>query len=204
MDRRRFLLTSAAAHLAAPLTCLLITPSVVAAQQAGKLVRIGVLHGGSARTTGPLLDEFRAGLRDFGYKEGHSVTIDVRFAEGNPELLPHLAADLVRPRVDVIVASASPAALAARKTSDKIPIVMIGVGDPIALGLVASLSRPGGNVTGTASYLPELSGKSLELMRDLLPGMARLAVLWTAGSWRSCELWTGGRASVPTCGRVCR
>jgi putative ABC transport system substrate-binding protein len=118
-------------------------------------------------------------LQELGYTEGPSLTIHYRFAEGNQSRLQDQVTDLVRLKMDVIVACTSRAAVAAHKETQTIPIVMINVGDPIRIGLVASLARPGGNVTGTASYLPELAGKHLEILKELVPGMKHLAVLWT-------------------------
>jgi putative ABC transport system substrate-binding protein len=171
MDRRRFLLTSVAGALAAPLAA--------EAQQAGRVHRIGFLAGGSPGSSAPNVAQFRQGLRELGYAEGQNIVIEYRWAEGKPDRLPELAADLVRLKVDLIVAPGSTSAQPAHQATRTIPIVMISVGDPIALGLVASLSRPGGNVTGNASYGPELVGKQLELLKEIVPNVKRVAVFWT-------------------------
>ena len=171
MDRRRFLLTSLAGALAVPLTA--------AAQRSGKTYRVGLVHPGPAGPSVLVVDEFRKGLRELGYRDGENIVIDYRFADGMADRLREHASDLVRNKVDVIVAVTSTAAMAAHKETKRIPIVMVNVGDPIRLGLVASLARPSGNVTGTASYLPELSGKGLELLKELVPGTKRVAIFWT-------------------------
>jgi len=153
VDRRRFLLTSLAGVLAGPLAA--------EAQRSVKTHRVGMLLGGSQGPSQSLIDEFRQGLRELGYTEGQNILIEYRFADGKPDHLPELAADLVRLKVELIVAPVSTVAVAAQKVTETIPIVMVAVGDPVRLGLVASLSRPGRNVTGTASYHPELLGKYL-------------------------------------------
>jgi putative ABC transport system substrate-binding protein len=157
---------------------LLIMPVVAETQQAGKVYRIGFLAGGSPEPTRPFLDEFRAGLRELGYVEGQTVVIEHRWAEGKQDRLSELAADLVRVKVDLIVAAVSPSARAAHQATRTIPIVMIAVGDPIGLGLAASLARPGGNVTGLASSGPELMTKQLQLIKEVAPDLKRLAILW--------------------------
>jgi putative ABC transport system substrate-binding protein len=158
---------------------VLTAPLAVAAQPAGKVYRLGFLSGGSLALTKPSLEEFRQGLRELGYVEGKNIVIEDRWADGKQDRLPELAADLVRLKVDVIVAAISPAARAAHQATRTIPIVMIGVGDPIGLGLAASLARPGGNVTGTASYGPELAAKALGLLKEAVPSLKRVAILWT-------------------------
>ena len=152
---------------------LLSAPLVSAAQPAGKIPRIGVLRQGSPPD--PLVEAFRQGLRDLGYVEGQNISIEYRWAE-SVERLPGLAADLVRLKVDVIVAGGNDARLAKRATTT-IPIVMPIAVDPIATGLIASLARPGGNVTGFTFQSEELPEKWVELLREALPGMARVAVL---------------------------
>jgi putative ABC transport system substrate-binding protein len=127
---------------------------------------------------GPWFPEFRAGLRELGYAEGRDLLIEYRFSEGRDDRLPQLAADLVQLKVSVIVAVFATPAHAAHQVTQSIPIVGIGVGNPVGIGLAASLARPGSNVTGTASYLPELVGKSLELLKEVLPNLRRLGVLW--------------------------
>jgi ABC-type uncharacterized transport system substrate-binding protein len=167
MDRRRFLLTS--------LACALAAPRAAEAQLAGRVPRIGILRTGSPPD--PFVEAFRQGLRELGYEEGRNISIEYRWAEGRDEQLSGLAADLVRLKVDVIVASGSPARVA-RRVTNTIPIVMPVANDPVGEGIVASLARPGGNVTGLASLSEGLPGKWLELLKEVLPKMSRVAVLW--------------------------
>jgi putative ABC transport system substrate-binding protein len=171
MDRRAFLGTLAGALLAAPLGAV--------AQPAAKVARLAYL--GNDPTASPhLLEAFRQGLRDLGYVEGRNVVIDYRFAEGRFERLPAFAAELVALKVDVILAGTVLIALAA-KQAKTIPIVFLAVADPVGSGLVASLARPGGNVTGLSVLTPELVGKCLELLTQAVPGVSRIAVLWEPG-----------------------
>jgi putative tryptophan/tyrosine transport system substrate-binding protein len=139
--------------------------------------RIGYL---AQITRAPLVEAFRQGLRELGYQEGQNLAIAFRDAEGKPERLPALAAELVQLHVDVIVTHPSPAARAAKHATTLIPIVMAGADDPVRTGLVASLARPGGNITGLSSFGPDLSGKRLELLKEAVPTLARIAVLWNA------------------------
>jgi putative ABC transport system substrate-binding protein len=143
------------------------------AQQPKKIPRIGYLTGvGSAPSKA-----FLQGLRDLGYIEGKNILIEFRTTEGKSERLPELAAELVRLKVDVIVADTAPTVIAAKNAMPTIPIVMRNVADPIALGLVASLAHPGGNITGIATLAPELSGKRLELLKEVIPKLSRVAFL---------------------------
>jgi putative tryptophan/tyrosine transport system substrate-binding protein len=167
MDRRRFLLTSLAGALAAPLGA--------GAQQAGRVYRIGFLGGGSPSGNAPHVAALRLGLRDHGYLEGKNVTLEFRWAEGKYDRLPALAAELIRLNVDIIVTQGTPAALAAKQATTTIPVVMTIVGNPEAV--VTSLARPGGNVTGSSFFMPELNAKRLEIVKTALPRLARLAVL---------------------------
>jgi len=172
ISRRAFIGTLALALLAAPLA--------VEAQQAGKVARIGYLAGSLAGD--PRLPEaFRQGLRDHGYVEGRNVVIEYRDAEGKLERLPALAAELVALNVDVIVAVSTLHALAAKQATGTIPIVFAAAPDPVTSGLVTSLARPGGNVTGLSSLAPDLVGKRLELLKQAVPGVRRVAVLWQPG-----------------------
>jgi len=158
---------------------LLAAPLAAEAQQAGKTYRIGVL--GNVPLTDPrsarLWGAFAEGLRDLGYVDGGNTTIEHRSSEGKYERLPALAAELVRLKVDIIVAPAAQNVLAARQASRTIPIVMASVGDPVGNGLVASLARPGGNVTGTSFLTSAMVGKQLELLTQITPHVARLAIL---------------------------
>jgi putative tryptophan/tyrosine transport system substrate-binding protein len=155
-------------------------PLAARAQQRGKKYIIGRFNAGSA--TEPLNDVFTEILRELGWVEGENVVFERRYAENRLERLPELAADLVRLKVDVIVATGTLAPLAAKRATSTIPIVMTGAGDPLGTGLVDSLARPGGNVTGMSLMVPELGGKRLELLKELLPRLARVAVLWNAAN----------------------
>jgi putative ABC transport system substrate-binding protein len=178
MDRRRFLLTSLAGALAAP--------RAAEAQQAGKVYRIGYLSPSSPsdpeRLASPFgergLAAFRQGLRELGYVEGKNIAIEKRWAEGKFERLPDLAAELVRLKVDIIVSVVTQASLAAKNATRTIPIVMVAPGDPLGSGLVANLARPGGNVTGPSSMYSDLVVKQLEVLKEIVPGLSRVAVLW--------------------------
>jgi putative tryptophan/tyrosine transport system substrate-binding protein len=147
--------------------------------QPAKLPTIGVLVAGRPSPEEPLR-LFRAGLRDLGYVEGQNIRIEVRNAEGNIERLPELAAELVREKVDVIAAWMTPVVLAAKRATSEIPIVMMGAGDPVGMGIVASLARPGGNATGMAGQTAERAGKLVELLKEAWPSMRRITALCNA------------------------
>jgi putative ABC transport system substrate-binding protein len=148
-------------------------PLAVQAQQP-KLPRIGVLISANSE---PFWSEFRAGLRQHGYIEGQNIAFEFRSADGNPNRLRELADELVRLKVNIIVASLTPAVIAARQATTEIPIVMAAAGDPIGTGLISSLARPGGNITGLSNMSPELYAKTLELIREVLPSTRRVGVL---------------------------
>jgi putative ABC transport system substrate-binding protein len=172
--RRAFIGTVAGGLLAAPLAA--------EAQQAAKIARIGYLAGSLAGN--PHLPEaFRQGLRDLGYVEGRTVVIEYRDAEGKLERLPALAVELVALKVDVILAGGTPQALAAKQATRTLPIVFAAHADPVGSGLVTSLARPGGNVTGLSLLAPELVGKRLEQLKQAVPGVNRVAVLWEPGAY---------------------
>jgi len=173
VERRDFLVTS---------LTILAAPLAAEAQQAAKVARIGYLS--TSLAANPHIQEaFRQGLRDLGYVEGRNVVIEYRDAEGKLERLPALAAELVVLKVDVIVAAAgNNLAMAAKQATRTIPIVFAAVSDPVAFGLVTSLARPGGNVTGTSILSSELVGKRLELLTQAVPGISRVAVLWLPGA----------------------
>jgi putative ABC transport system substrate-binding protein len=158
-----------------------LTPLTTAAQPSANVPRIGYLFPGP-RGFWLSIEAFQRGLRELNYVEGQNIAIEYRFAEGNPEQLPELAAELVRMRVDVIVADGTQAALAAKHATTTIPIVMRGVTDPVQSGLVTSLARPGGNITGATTLAADLSGKRLELLKEIVPNLSRIAVLWNARS----------------------
>ena len=153
--------------------------------------RIGFLGTGSSPN--PRLEAFRQGLRDLGYAEGQNILVEYRLAEGRADRLPGFAAELVQLDVDVLCTSSTPAALVAKQATDTIPIVIMAIGDPVALGLVAGLSRPGGNVTGVSNLAAQLSGKRLELLRETLGSLSRVAILANAAvadkaiDWRETE-----------------
>ena len=149
------------------------------AQQPGKIPRIGFLDNSTASGIAVLVEAFRQELSKLGWIEGKNITIEYRFAEQKPERLPELAADLVRLKVDLIVVSAGPTALAAKRATTTIPIVMTSAPDPVGAGLVASLARPGGNVTGLSSLSAELNTKRLEILKDAVPKLARVGLLRT-------------------------
>jgi putative ABC transport system substrate-binding protein len=171
IDRRTFLASTGAVLLAAPLAAQ--------AQQAGKVYRIGYLEFGSAAPGTSPLEAFRQGLRERGWVEGQSLTIEVRYAEGKQDRLPGLAVDLVNLKVDLIFASTTPAAVAAKQATTTIPIVIGFVADPIGSGLVPRLARPGGNITGWTHLAGlELNAKRLEILKEAIPRAARIGALW--------------------------
>ena len=145
------------------------------AQQPGKVSRIGYL---SSRSASIRTEPFRQGLRELGYVEGKNIVIEYRDAEGKIERYSDLASDLVNLKVDVIFTVGTPATLAAKNATKTIPIVFTSVGDPVGIGLVASLARPGGNITGLSTLAPDLSGKALEMLKETVPKLSRVAVIW--------------------------
>jgi putative ABC transport system substrate-binding protein len=157
-------------------------PLAVHAQQAARIPQIGILSPGRpSAVADPItnnINSFIQGLRELGYTEGQNVTIQQEFAEGNADRLSELANKLIAAKVDVIVAFSTTAARAAKQATSTIPIVAIAMADPVADGLVASLARPGGNVTGTTFLGPELVAKRLQLLQEVVPGLSRVAVLW--------------------------
>jgi putative tryptophan/tyrosine transport system substrate-binding protein len=157
-------------------------PLAATAQQPGRVPRIGFLGAVSASSYASQLEGFRLGLRDLGYVEGTNLVIEYRWAEGKYERLRELMAELVGLNVDVIVTHGTPAALIAKQATARIPIVVALVGDPVASGIVASLARPGGNITGQSFFSPELAAKRIELLKELMPQIARIAVLLNPGN----------------------
>src|SRR5436189_1377446 len=152
------------------------------AQQPRKVARIGFLGNSTAALEANLLGPFRDGLRELGYEEGRDIVIEYRWADGRYERFPVLIAELVALKVDVIVTAGTPASVAVKNATATIPLVMVAVGDPVATGLVASLARPGGNITGLTSISVEMEGKRLELLREVVPKVSHIAVLWNAAS----------------------
>jgi ABC-type uncharacterized transport system substrate-binding protein len=166
------------------------------AQQPGNVPRIGFLS--QAPPAAPLIEAFRQGLREHGYVEGKTIIIEYRHAEGKPDRLAGLASDLVRLKVNAIVVAGGEATLAAKNATTVIPIIMASASDPVGSGLVASLARPGGNITGSSSLGPELSGKRLELLKDVVPALSRVATIGYNGNpaykLQSKELETAAQA----------
>src|SRR3990172_8844694 len=153
-------------------------PRATEAQQPAKVPRIGLLSPFSPSDTALWHQAFRQGLRDLGWVEGKNISIEYRYAEGRSDRLPGLAADLLRLKVDIIVASTGTDGLVAKTATRAIPIVIASAGDPVGGGLVESLARPGGNITGLSQIAPEMAGKRLELRKEILPKLSRVAVLW--------------------------
>ena len=168
--RRRFLIAAGA---------LVAAPPLVLAQQAAAVPRIGFLGVSTPAAWAPRVDAFRAGLRDLGYVDGKNIAIEFRFAHGQYDRLPELADELVRLKVDVIVTHSAPGALAAKQatTTNPIPVVMTNVGDAVGSGIVTSLARPGGNITGDTFFVTELVAKRLEVLKSAIPRARRVAVL---------------------------
>src|SRR5215208_762918 len=157
-------------------------PRSARAQQAGKVYRIGFLSAGAEVRPPNFWSVFVSGLQEAGWIEGKNIVFDRRYAENRLDRLPELATELVRLDVDVIVTIGTLAPMAAKRATTSIPIVMVNAGDPVGSGLVTSLARPGGNVTGMSLMAPDLGGKRLELLKELLPRLARVAVLWNAAN----------------------
>jgi putative ABC transport system substrate-binding protein len=145
--------------------------------QQPKTARVGFITTGFPASIVHLLEGFKQGMREHGYVEGHNILLELRYAEGQAKQLPALAMDLVRSKVDVIVAITNPAVKAARQATQTIPIVMPIGSDPVGAGFAASLARPGGNITGLSAYSPELNGKRLELLKEAVPDLSRVALL---------------------------
>ena len=190
MDRRTFIGVVAGGLLAAPLAA--------EAQQAGKVYRIGFLRAGQPPES--YLDAFQQGLRERGYVYGQNVVVELRATDGSVDPLPRLTEELLRLKVDVFLASAAPAALAVRKATTSVPIVFVGVVDPVGLGLVPSLGHPGGSITGLATTSADLAGKRLELLREIVPGLRRVAVLWHPANPSNPIQLKGAQAAARTLG----
>jgi putative ABC transport system substrate-binding protein len=168
---------------------LLALPLSARAQQAKKIPRLGLLSPFSPSDTELWHQAFRQGLRDLGWIEGKNISIEYRYADGKSDRLADLAADLVRLQVDIIVTAVTPDALAAKNATKTIPIVMAASGDPVASGLVESLAQPGGNITGLSQMNPDLAGKRLELLKEIVPKLSRVAVLWNPQDQMSALSW---------------
>ena len=190
MDRRRFV---------TGLGLLLASPVATHAQPLGKVPRVGYLFYGSP---GPSreIDAFRQGLRELGYIEGQNIAVEYRFASGKIERYPELAAELVRLKVDVIVAPATPQALAAKQATRSIPIVFVLVADAVGAGLITNFARPSGNITGLTSSSAELGGKRLELLKQMVPNASRVAILHNPADQSNVLILKQLQESVPTLG----
>ena len=156
---------------------LLVAPRAADAQPPGKIRRVGILTAVTAPTVEPLQELLRQGLRERGYVEGQHIVLESRSVEGHYERLPALAAEMVALPVDVLVTWGTPAAVAAKQVTSTVPIIFLGVADPVGSGIVASFARPGGNVTGVSNLTAELSSKQLELLKEIVPGLRQVAVL---------------------------
>ena len=167
--RRREFLTIASAVVMLPCTALAQKP-------AAKIWRLGILQPGAPPE--PLVDSLKERLKELGYSEGQNIAYEYRWAEGNPQRLTELAKELVDLKVDVLTTLSTPAAIAAQKATQTIPIVFTGVGDPIGSGIVSSLARPGGNITGISILATELTGKRLELLEEIVPSTSPVAMFW--------------------------
>jgi len=190
MDRRVFIGTLASGLLAAPLA--------VHAQQVGKVYRIGILETIPAARNAPNLDALRKGLRNLGYVEGRNLVIEYRSADGRAERFPDLAAELVRLKVDLIVTRGTPAARAAKKATETIPTVMATMGDPHAI--VASFAHPGGNITGVTTFSTELTAKRIELLKELVPRLSRVALLHNMGNPAAPPEWEETKTAARSLG----
>ena len=192
MRRRNFIAMISSAAAAWPL---------MARAQRAKVYRLGILT--NTRGIYPW-DEFFRGLRDLGYVEGQNLFIEWRYSEGQGERWPELASELVGLKVDAIVVNTTPAALAAKKATSTIPIIITTAIDPVGAGLAASLARPGGNVTGLGLLIPEVSAKGLALLKEAIPSLTRVAVLWNAGNPALANVWSNVEATARAAGLVLR
>jgi ABC-type uncharacterized transport system substrate-binding protein len=170
-------------------TIVLTTAPSAEAQQPTKVPRLGFIGTQTRASAQYQVDGFRQGLRDRGYIEDKNIVVDYRYGEGRDDLLRDFAGDLVRLKVDIIVTSSTVAAIAAKQLTGTIPIVLAGSGDPVATGLVASLARPGANVTGLSGVSPELNTKQLDLIREIVPKVSRVAVLYDPRNPTNIPAW---------------
>jgi len=175
-------------------------PLAARAQQAGKVWRIGILETISRPVNAANLAAFQRGLRELGYVEGRNLLIEYRSADGRAERFPDLASELVRLQVDVIVTRGTPAVLAAKNATSEIPVVMAAIGEPLVTGAVASLARPGGNVTGLSSFATELTPKRLELVKEMFPGITRIASLFNLSNPVVVPEWEAAKAAALSLG----
>ena len=178
--------------------CLALGPLAAAAQESGKVYQIGVLETTSMASNAANLDAFRQGLRELGYVEGRNFMIEYRSADGRRERFPELATELVRLKVDVIVTRGTPAVIAAKNATGTIPVVMAANADPVLSGVVASLARPGGNVTGLSAIVVEVTGKRLQLLREVVPGVSRVAALFNMSNPNDALQWKEMESAAPS------
>jgi len=179
---------------------LILAPLVAEGQQTGNIYRIGMLETTSMALNAANLDAFRQGLRELGYVEGRNFMIEYRSADGRRERFPELATELVRLKVDVILTRGTPAVMAAKNATGTIPVVMAASGDPLLSGVVAGLARPGGNVTGLSAIVVEVTGKRLQLLREVVPGVSRIAVLFDMGNPNNALQWKETEIAAPSLG----
>ena len=177
-------------------TALLYTVSLAEAQQTKKVPRVGFLAAASASAVSTRAEALQQGLRELGYVEGKNIVIEYRWADGKIERLPDLAAELVRINVDIIVTGGPQATRPAKKATGTVPIVMAFDSDPVGNGFVASLAQPGGNVTGLSAVSPEISGKQLELLKEILPKLSRVAVLGNSAEPANAQALTETKAAA--------
>jgi putative ABC transport system substrate-binding protein len=190
--------TTRRAFIGALVVFLLAAPLTADAQPAGKVHRIGMLETTSMALNAANLEAFRQGLRELGYVEGRNYIIEFRSADGRRERFEDLATELVRLKVDVIVTRGTPAVMAAKNATGAIPVVMAASGDPVMSGVVASLARPGGNVTGLSAIVVEVSGKRLELLKEAVPGVSRIAALFNMSNPNDALQWKEIEIAAPS------
>jgi putative ABC transport system substrate-binding protein len=192
-------MNNTAVGIVALVLCLATAPFASEAQKTGKVYRIGVLDPAPAAPN-TNLDAFRQGLRELGYVEGQNLVIEYRSPSGRPGVFPDLAAELVRLKVDVILTRGTAAVTAAKNATRTIPIVMAASGDPLGAGVVTGLARPGGNVTGLSALTAEVSGKRMQLLKDAVPGIKRIAMVLDTGSGLATQQWRATEQSARSLG----
>jgi putative ABC transport system substrate-binding protein len=197
-EQKRFMKKKIAVFALSALLFALCFP--VWAQQPTKVPRVGFLDPTSRAVSNARIESFQQGLRKFGYIDGKNIAIEYRFADGKAEPLHDFANELVRLNVDIIVTRAIPGAVAAKQATTKIPIVFVGVADAVAARLIASLARPGGNITGLTSLAPELSGKRLELLKEIFPRVSRISVLRNPSNAGDPIIWKEAEAAAQALG----
>jgi len=187
---------------AAGVVVIVLASATAAGQSAGKVSRVGLLEPFDPVVGAHLIDAFRQGLREAGWEEGRNLVIEMRFGEGRLERLPSLAAQLAQLQPDVIVAGGTPAIRAVRAAAPKTPIVMSAVGDPVAEGFAKSLAKPGGNITGVTVQSPELSAKRLQLLKETVPRVSRVAIIWDPAIVHELHGFKEAESVAPTLGVV--